>query len=55
VQAGETQQLQADRGSQPSGGPAAVLASLDPEQREVALAAPGPVASCAGGCGSSAV
>src|SRR5215471_13333776 len=48
VQAGEKQQLQAVQGSQPSDGPSAVLASLDPEQREVALAAPGPVCVLAG-------
>jgi DNA helicase II / ATP-dependent DNA helicase PcrA len=48
VQAGEKQQLQAVQGSQPSDGPSALLASLDPEQREVALAAPGPVCVLAG-------
>jgi len=48
VQAGDKQQLLADDGSAPSGGPAALLASLDPEQREVALAAPGPVCVLAG-------
>jgi ATP-dependent DNA helicase UvrD/PcrA len=48
VQAGEKQQLQAVQDSRPSDGPAALLANLDPEQREVALAAPGPVCVLAG-------
>jgi DNA helicase-2/ATP-dependent DNA helicase PcrA len=48
VQAGEKQQLRAVQDSQSSGGPAALLTSLDPEQREVALAAPGPVCVLAG-------
>jgi DNA helicase-2/ATP-dependent DNA helicase PcrA len=48
VQAGETQQLRTVQGGQPSGGPAALLANLDPEQREVALAPPGPVCVLAG-------
>jgi len=45
---GEKQQLRTVEGSEPSGGPAAVLGSLDPEQREVALAPPGPVCVLAG-------
>jgi DNA helicase-2/ATP-dependent DNA helicase PcrA len=45
---GEKQQLRTLEGSEPAGGPAAVLASLDPEQREVALAPPGPVCVLAG-------
>jgi DNA helicase-2/ATP-dependent DNA helicase PcrA len=48
VQAGEKHELRTVEGSRPSGGPAALLASLDPEQREVALAAPGPVCVLAG-------
>ena len=48
MHAGETQQLRTVDEGQPSGGPAALLASLDPEQREVALAAPGPVCVLAG-------
>jgi DNA helicase II / ATP-dependent DNA helicase PcrA len=48
VRAGEKQQLRTVDGNDFSGGPAAVLASLDPEQREVALAMPGPVCVLAG-------
>ncbi len=48
MQAGEKQQLRAVQDSRPSGGPVALLASLDPEQREVALAPPGPVCVLAG-------
>src|SRR5215469_1686073 len=48
VHVGEKQQLRTVEGSEPSGGPAAVLGSLDAEQREVALAPPGPVCVLAG-------
>src|SRR5215472_8693295 len=48
VHVGEKQQLRTVEGSEPSDGSAAVLASLDPEQREVALAPPGPVCVLAG-------
>ena len=47
MQAGE-KQPRAMHGTQPSGGTAALLESLDPEQREVALAVPGPVCVLAG-------
>ena len=45
---GENQQLRTVQGSQPAGEPAALLTSLDPEQREVALAPAGPVCVLAG-------